>query len=127
MCVELYSHYDFTGVVLAERIHIMFLPFILGLHLACGLHTGEIVFLHPTTIEILTDKPFKDTEHAIKEINYSPDSLTMAFSVSSFPVFNMKFTLVKLIYIEASIHYKSVNRGTTTFSGHRQNSWRLQV
>ncbi|CAG5011460.1 unnamed protein product [Parnassius apollo] len=49
-----------------------------GLHLACGLNTGELLFLDPTTIEIRTNKPFRDTKYAIKEITYSPDSLTLA-------------------------------------------------
>ncbi|CAH0718741.1 unnamed protein product, partial [Brenthis ino] len=49
-----------------------------GLHLACGLDTGQLIFLHPTTISILTDTPHKDTDHAITQINFSCDSLTMA-------------------------------------------------
>ncbi|XP_068629729.1 cilia- and flagella-associated protein 251-like [Battus philenor] len=51
-----------------------------GLHLACGLNTGQLLFLDPTTIEIRTEKPFKDTKYAIKEISFSPDSLSMALS-----------------------------------------------
>ncbi|XP_073944449.1 cilia- and flagella-associated protein 251-like isoform X4 [Choristoneura fumiferana] len=51
-----------------------------GLHLACGLNTGQLLFLDPVTIKILTKPPFKDTDHAIKEMNFSRDSLTLAFS-----------------------------------------------
>ncbi|KAJ2952482.1 hypothetical protein O0L34_g6800 [Tuta absoluta] len=51
-----------------------------GLHLACGLNTGQLVFLDPTTLDVLTPKAFKDTKHAIKQIVFSPDSMTLAFS-----------------------------------------------
>ncbi|XP_045514979.1 cilia- and flagella-associated protein 251-like [Pieris brassicae] len=51
-----------------------------GLHLACGLDTGELLFLDPITIDLLTPIPFKDTDHSIKEINYSCDSITLAFA-----------------------------------------------
>ncbi|KAM3961839.1 cilia- and flagella-associated protein 251 [Aphomia sociella] len=53
-----------------------------GLHLACGLNSGEILFLDPTTTNILTEPPFKDTSHAIKEFSYSCDSFTLAFADS---------------------------------------------
>ncbi|XP_026742733.1 cilia- and flagella-associated protein 251-like isoform X2 [Trichoplusia ni] len=49
-----------------------------GLHLACGLNTGQLLFLDPSTIEILTPKPFGDTNDAIKHISFSPDSLLIA-------------------------------------------------
>ncbi|GBP63593.1 Cilia- and flagella-associated protein 251 [Eumeta japonica] len=49
-----------------------------GTHLACGLDTGELLFLHPTTIDILTEKPFRDTGHSIKTICFSCDSSTLA-------------------------------------------------
>ncbi|CAG9095598.1 unnamed protein product [Plutella xylostella] len=51
-----------------------------GLHLACGLSNGELVFLDPTTITMMTEKPFKDTSYSIKQIAYSPDSLTLAMA-----------------------------------------------
>ncbi|XP_026325605.1 cilia- and flagella-associated protein 251-like [Hyposmocoma kahamanoa] len=51
-----------------------------GVHLACGLNNGQLLFLDPTTLEIKTPKPFKDTKFAIKDIAYSEDSLTLAFS-----------------------------------------------
>lgn len=55
--------------------------FFSGLHLACGLNTGQILFLDPTTMNIITEIPFKDTGFEIQEFNYSLDSLTMAFAV----------------------------------------------
>ncbi|XP_063821464.1 cilia- and flagella-associated protein 251-like [Ostrinia nubilalis] len=82
-----------------------------GLHLACGLNTGEIIFLDPTTIEILTQTPFKDTNHAIKEINYSCDSLTMAFSDTSRTVGVYKYDCDKFVWNfvgKHRAHYKNV-------------------
>ncbi|XP_021207568.2 cilia- and flagella-associated protein 251 isoform X1 [Bombyx mori] len=49
-----------------------------GMHLACGLNTGQLLFLHPTTIDVITEIPYTDTGHAIKQITYSCDSLTLA-------------------------------------------------
>ncbi|XP_049695270.2 cilia- and flagella-associated protein 251 isoform X2 [Helicoverpa armigera] len=49
-----------------------------GLHLASGLNTGQILFLDPTTIDILSPSPFNDTRGDIKLISYCKDSVTMA-------------------------------------------------
>ncbi|XP_045445689.1 cilia- and flagella-associated protein 251-like [Melitaea cinxia] len=51
-----------------------------GFHLACGLDTGELIFLHPTILNILTQTPHKDTNHAICHIEFSCDSLTLAIA-----------------------------------------------
>ncbi|RVE54958.1 hypothetical protein evm_000325 [Chilo suppressalis] len=51
-----------------------------GLHLACGLNSGELIFLDPTTIAILNETPYRDSSYEIKLIDFSYDSLTMAYS-----------------------------------------------
>ncbi|XP_049866716.1 cilia- and flagella-associated protein 251-like [Pectinophora gossypiella] len=82
-----------------------------GLHLACGLNTGQILFLDPTTIDIITKTPFKDTKFAIKEFNYAPDSLTMAFAdkgktvgVYKYDCERMKWTFIG----KHRAHYKEI-------------------
>lgn len=51
------------------------------MHLACGLDTGELVFLHPATISVLTDVPHRNTSDAIVQIAFSCDSMTLALAV----------------------------------------------
>ncbi|KAG6448660.1 cilia- and flagella-associated protein 251 isoform X2 [Manduca sexta] len=62
-----------------------------GLHLACGLNTGGLLFLDPTTMAIITNKPFLDTSHAIKEINFSCDSIRLALADAGRTVCVYKF------------------------------------
>ncbi|XP_052737715.1 cilia- and flagella-associated protein 251-like [Bicyclus anynana] len=62
-----------------------------GMHLACGLDTGQLIFLHPTTINVLTEQPFRDTLYAIIQIDYSPDSRTLALADKNRTVFVYKF------------------------------------
>ncbi|KAF9408495.1 hypothetical protein HW555_011852 [Spodoptera exigua] len=49
-----------------------------GLHLACGLNTGQLLFLDPSTIDIRTPTPFSDTKSDIMFICFSQDSITLA-------------------------------------------------
>ncbi|VVC96642.1 unnamed protein product [Leptidea sinapis] len=82
-----------------------------GLHLACGFNTGGLIFLDPTTVDILTKKPFKDTNHAIKEINFSCDSLTLAFSDVGYTVCVYKYdcSIMTWIFIgKHRAHYKDI-------------------
>ncbi|XP_045491069.1 cilia- and flagella-associated protein 251-like [Colias croceus] len=86
-----------------------------GLHLACGLDTGELLFLDPVTIDILTKTPFRDTSHAVKEISYSPDSLTLAFSDTGRTVCVYKYDCINLEWHfigKHRAHYKDI---TTLF------------
>ncbi|XP_052758996.1 cilia- and flagella-associated protein 251-like [Galleria mellonella] len=82
-----------------------------GFHLACGLNSGELLFLDPSTICILTETPFKDTRHAIKEITYSCDSLTLAFSDAgkTVGVYKYNCTTHKWNFIgKHRAHYKDI-------------------
>ncbi|XP_059061775.1 cilia- and flagella-associated protein 251-like [Achroia grisella] len=82
-----------------------------GFHLACGLNTGELLFLDPITINILTETPFKDTSHAIKDITYSCDSLTLAFADTGKTVGVYKYDCItfKWNFIgKHRAHYKDV-------------------
>lgn len=90
---------------------------LLGLHLACGLNTGEIIFLDPVTIQILTETPFKDTKFPIKEMNYSLDSLTMAFSVS------VQYLVRRRRHMQAAV----ISIVYCVFLGYRQNGGRVQI
>ncbi|XP_035436887.2 cilia- and flagella-associated protein 251 isoform X2 [Spodoptera frugiperda] len=49
-----------------------------GLQLACGLNTGQILFLDPSTIDIRTPTPFADTNSDIKYMCFSQDSISLA-------------------------------------------------
>ncbi|KAJ0180263.1 hypothetical protein K1T71_003667 [Dendrolimus kikuchii] len=83
-----------------------------GLHLACGLNTGELLFFDPITIDILTPKPFKDTSHAIKLISYSCDSLTMAMADGGRTVCVYKYDCKKFIWNfigKHRAHYKDIS------------------
>ncbi|XP_063531343.1 cilia- and flagella-associated protein 251-like [Cydia strobilella] len=81
-----------------------------GLHLACGLNTGQLLFLDPVTIRILT-QPFNDSQHAIKDINYSCDSLTLAFSDAGHTVCVYKYDCKALAWTfiaKHRAHYKDI-------------------
>ncbi|CAH2074708.1 unnamed protein product, partial [Iphiclides podalirius] len=82
-----------------------------GLHLACGLNTGELLFLDPTTIEIRTEKPIRDTSHEIKKLSYSPDSFTLACTDSGRTICVYKYdcsTLGWRFLAKHRAHYKDV-------------------
>ncbi|KAJ8722981.1 hypothetical protein PYW07_004161 [Mythimna separata] len=49
-----------------------------GLHLACALNTGQVLFFDPTTLELLTPTPFADCARTIHYISFSEDSKNMA-------------------------------------------------
>ncbi|KOB65696.1 putative WD repeat domain 66 [Operophtera brumata] len=83
-----------------------------GLHLACGLNTGELLFLDPTTMNIITETPFKDTNFEIQEINYSMDSLTLAFADTGRTVAVYKYncdTFVWTFIGKHRAHYKDIS------------------
>ncbi|XP_045785662.1 cilia- and flagella-associated protein 251-like isoform X2 [Maniola jurtina] len=62
-----------------------------GMHLACGLDTGQLIFLHPTTLNILTEKPHQDSLYAIIQFAYSCDSMTLALADKNRTVCVYKF------------------------------------
>ncbi|XP_060810779.1 cilia- and flagella-associated protein 251 [Amyelois transitella] len=83
-----------------------------GLHLACGLNTGELIFLDPTTLNILTKTPFRDTKYAIQQITYSCDSLTMALADEGKTVCVYKYDCDSYRWYfvgKHRAHYKNVN------------------
>lgn len=53
-------------------------------HLACGTINGTIWFLHPTTLEPLSDKPFKQDSGIILGIRFSEMGDYCAFFVTIF-------------------------------------------
>lgn len=63
-----------------------------GMHLACGLNTGQILFFDPTTLEILSPSPFFDTKGTINYINFSEDSKNMATAVRQIQCKQIYFT-----------------------------------
>ncbi|XP_075969110.1 cilia- and flagella-associated protein 251-like [Anticarsia gemmatalis] len=82
-----------------------------GLHLACGLNTGELLFLDPTTIDLLTPKAFFDTSHCIRQISYSVDSLTLAMADTGKTVCVYKYNCntFKWVFIgKHRAHYKDI-------------------
>ncbi|XP_013141215.1 PREDICTED: WD repeat-containing protein 66-like isoform X2 [Papilio polytes] len=82
-----------------------------GLHLACGLNTGQLIFLDPTTIEIRSDKPFQDTRFSIKEISFSLDSRSLAFFDAGRTVCLYKYDCASLSWqfiAKHRAHYKDV-------------------
>ncbi|XP_072944210.1 cilia- and flagella-associated protein 251-like [Epargyreus clarus] len=82
-----------------------------GLHLACGLNTGELLFLDPITLDILTKKPHKDIQYSIKEINYSCDSLTLVLADIGRTVAVYKYDCVNFEWQfigKHRAHYKNV-------------------
>lgn len=107
----------FVRKILRIQLHnnlyaILFIP--TGMHLACGLNDGQLLFLDPLTLALLTKTPFKDTSHAIINICYSCDSMMLAFAVSFFISCISSTTFLHLIEgskVEMSLYYQ-----TTVFS-----------
>ncbi|OWR40975.1 putative WD repeat domain 66 [Danaus plexippus plexippus] len=82
-----------------------------GLHLACGLDNGELIFLDPTTISIKSKTPHKDTSFAITQINYSCDSRTLALADSGRTVLVYKYDCSNFLWTfigKHRAHYKDV-------------------
>ncbi|CAH2266422.1 jg1018 [Pararge aegeria aegeria] len=83
-----------------------------GMHLACGLDTGQLIFLHPTTINILTQNPHHDTVSAITQFAFSCDSMALAFADKSRTVGVYKFDCdtYKWIFVgKHRAHYKEIS------------------
>ncbi|CAB3234740.1 unnamed protein product [Arctia plantaginis] len=81
------------------------------LHLACGLNTGELIFLDPIALDIKTPKSFKDTSYNINKISFSPDSLTMATADvgKTICVYKYDCTTFKWTFIgKHRAHYKEI-------------------
>ncbi|XP_053625468.1 cilia- and flagella-associated protein 251-like isoform X2 [Plodia interpunctella] len=82
-----------------------------GLHLACGLNSGELIFLDPTTITILTKTPFRDTKYAIQQITYSCDSLTLALADEGKTICVYKYDCTEFVWNfigKHRAHYKNI-------------------
>ncbi|XP_046965477.1 cilia- and flagella-associated protein 251-like [Vanessa cardui] len=82
-----------------------------GLHLACGLDTGELIFLHPTIMNILTQTPHKDTTHAITHIEFSIDSLSLAIADKGRTICVYKYDCTELVWSfvgKHRAHYKDI-------------------
>ncbi|CAH0604428.1 unnamed protein product [Chrysodeixis includens] len=82
-----------------------------GLHLACGLNTGQLLFLDPSTIDILTPNPFADTSDAIRLMSYSTDSLLLGTADASRTVSVYKYLCSEFRWTfigKHRAHYKDV-------------------
>ncbi|XP_022820002.1 cilia- and flagella-associated protein 251-like [Spodoptera litura] len=82
-----------------------------GMHLACGLNTGQILFLDPTTIDILTPTPFYDTNGDIKYMCFSQDSISLATADAGRTVCVYKYNCktFKWVFIgKHRSHYKDI-------------------
>ncbi|KAJ8725380.1 hypothetical protein PYW08_003563 [Mythimna loreyi] len=82
-----------------------------GLHLACALNTGQVLFFDPTTIEILTPKPFHDCAGVINYISFSDDSRSMATADEERTVCAYKYNCSLLLWEfvgKHRSHYKEI-------------------